>query len=141
MKSVYIHIPFCSSICSYCDFCKCLHNESWASNYLEHLENEIKENYDNEEVKTIYIGGGTPSVLSISNLYKLFDIIKIFKTNSLGEFTFEMNVNDITEEKLKILKENNVNRISIGVESFDKNNLKYINVLFPKKSPTIQIGL
>lgn len=127
MRSVYIHIPFCSSICSYCDFCKFLHDDIWAEEYLVHLEKEVDEYYDQDEIRTLYIGGGTPSTLNIKNLVKLLDITKKFKLNNLEEFTFEMNVNDITEEKLKILKDNNVNRISIGIESFDKNNLKYLN--------------
>ena len=127
MRSVYIHIPFCSSICSYCDFCKFLYNESWASEYLNVLENEINEFYDNDEIETLYIGGGTPSSLSIVCLNKLMNLIKKFKTSFLNEFTFEMNVNDITEEKLLILKQNGVNRISIGIESFNKYNLKYLN--------------
>ena len=115
MRSVYIHIPFCSSICSYCDFCKFLHNDKWASLYLEVLNHEIDEYYEDDTVKTIYIGGGTPSVLSTSNLIKLFKIIKKFKLNEEYEFTFECNVNDITEDLLILLKENGVNRISIGV--------------------------
>lgn len=127
MRSVYIHIPFCSSICSYCDFCKMLYDDIWAEEYLNHLEKEIKSYYDYDEIKTLYIGGGTPSVLSVSNLNKLMNITKIFKRNYLEEFTFEMNVNDITEEKLLILKQNGVNRISIGVESFNKYNLKFLN--------------
>ena len=127
MRSVYIHIPFCNSICSYCDFCKFLYDEVWASEYLTHLEKEIDENYDGDEIRTIYIGGGTPSALSISNLNKLMSIVKKFKAPHLEEFTFEMNVNDITIEKLLILKQNRVNRISIGIESFDKYNLKYLN--------------
>lgn len=127
MRSVYIHIPFCKSICSYCDFCKMLSFKEWESIYLEHLEKEIQKYYDGDTVKTIYIGGGTPSVLNISLLNKLMEIVNIFNKIENAEFTFEMNVNDITEEKLKILKKNGVNRISIGVESFDKIKLKYLN--------------
>ena len=127
MRSVYIHIPFCSSICSYCDFCKFLYNESWAEEYLNVLESEIKDYYDNDEIETIYIGGGTPSALSIPNLNKLMNLTKVFKTSNMKEFTFEMNVNDINEEKLLILKQNGVNRISIGIESFNKYNLKFLN--------------
>ncbi len=127
MRSVYIHIPFCSSICSYCDFCKFLHDEVWASEYLIHLEKEINEYYENDLVKTLYIGGGTPSTLSIENITKLFQILKVFNLDKSQEITFEFNVNDITEEKLKLLKSFGVNRISIGVESFDKINLKYLN--------------
>ena len=102
MRSVYIHIPFCSSICSYCDFCKFLHDEVWASEYLIHLEKEINEYYENDLVKTLYIGGGTPSTLSIENITKLFQILKVFNLDKSAEITFEFNVNDITEEKLLI---------------------------------------
>lgn len=127
MRSVYIHIPFCKSICSYCDFCKFLHEEVYASEYLNELSREIDKYYDNDKIRTLYIGGGTPSVLSINNLKKLFEIIKKFDTSLLEEFTFEMNIDDITEEKLLLLKTNNVNRISIGVQSFNEINLKYLN--------------
>lgn len=127
MRSVYIHIPFCTSICSYCDFCKFLHDEVWASEYLVHLEKEINKYYDNDKIRTIYIGGGTPSALSMENLKKLFDIIKVFDVSELEEFTFEMNVNDIEEDKLIFLKNHGVTRVSVGVESFNKINLKYLN--------------
>ena len=97
-----------------------LHDSTWASEYLIHLEKEIKEYYDGDTVKTIYIGGGTPSILSVPNLTKLMNITKIFNRVENAEFTVEVNVNDITEEKLQIFSNFGVNRISIGVESFDK---------------------
>ena len=127
MRSVYIHIPFCKSICIYCDFCKFLHEEVYASEYLNELSKEIDKYYDNDKIRTLYIGGGTPSVLSLNNLKKLFEITKKFDTSLLEEFTFEMNIDDITEEKLLLLKTNNVNRISIGIQSFNEINLKYLN--------------
>lgn len=127
MRSVYIHIPFCNSICSYCDFCKFLYNDVWASAYLTILRKEIEEYYEKDMVKSIYIGGGTPSVLSESNLNKLFDIIKIFNISNNCEFTFECNVNDISVSLLEKLKDRGVNRLSIGIESFDKYILKYLN--------------
>lgn len=127
MRSVYIHIPFCKSICSYCDFCKFLHEEVYASEYLNELSKEIDKYYDNDKIRTLYIGGGTPSVLNLNNLKKLFEITKKFDTSLLEEFTFEMNIDDITEEKLLLLKTNNVNRISIGIQSFNEINLKYLN--------------
>ncbi len=127
MRGVYIHIPFCTSICSYCDFCKFTYKEVWASAYLDILEDEIEQYYEGDKVKSIYIGGGTPSCLSIGNLKKLFKLTKKFDLDKDGEFTFECNVNDVCEELLKFLKENNVNRISIGVESFNKFNLKFLN--------------
>ena len=140
MKSVYIHIPFCTKICSYCDFCKFYYNKNWVEDYLNALENEIKNNYKNEEIRTIYIGGGTPSCLEISELERLFEILKIFKVEKLEEFTIECNVEDICEEKLELFKKNNVNRISVGVQTFNKEILKYIN-RNTRKDPTKQIQI
>lgn len=126
VKSAYIHIPFCNNICSYCDFCKLLYNKDFVKKYLDTLEKEITNNYKNEILDTIYVGGGTPSSLSVSELNKLFSIIKIFKLSKDYEFTFEVNIEDITEEKLEILKENKINRLSIGIESFNDKYLKYL---------------
>ena len=126
-SSVYIHIPFCNSICSYCDFCKLLYNENIVEKYLDSLEKEIKDNYKNEIFNTLYIRGVTPSSLNIKELNKLFDIIKIFQINKKYEFTIEMNLSDINEEKLKLFKENGVNRISIGVESVNPKYFEFLN--------------
>ena len=126
VKSAYIHIPFCNNICSYCDFCKLLYNKDFVKKYLDALEKEIKMHYKGEILDTIYIGGGTPSSLSIVELNELFSIIKVFKLSKEYEFTFEVNIEDITEEKLEILKENKVNRLSIGIESFNDKYLKYL---------------
>lgn len=123
-KSVYIHIPFCKTICSYCDFCKVFYHEKWVFKYLECLKREVEDIYNNENIETIYIGGGTPSTLPIKYLVKLFEIIKLFHIQNLKEFTFECNVKDITKELLEILKENKVNRLSIGIESFQEEKLK-----------------
>lgn len=133
MRSVYIHIPFCNSICSYCDFCKFIYIDEWANKYLDFLKNEIEKYYEGDTVKSIYIGGGTPSSLSESNLNKLIEIVSHIKLKKYGEFTFECNVNDINEKMLSILKEAGVNRLSIGVESFNKYNLKFLNRKHNKK--------
>ena len=127
VKSVYIHIPFCKNICSYCDFCKVIYNKKWINDYLDSLEYEINNNYKGQLLNTIYIGGGTPSSLDIDELNKLFNIIKIFKLNKNFEFTIECNIEDICEDKLKLFKNNNINRISIGIESFNDKYLKYLN--------------
>jgi len=127
MKSAYIHIPFCDTICSYCDFCKFIKNKKWISKYLNLLNQEIKTNYKGEELNTIYIGGGTPSCLDLNELNELFKIIKIFKISKNLEFTFECNIENITEEKLKLLYKNGVNRLSIGVQTFNNKYLKYLN--------------
>ena len=124
--SVYIHIPFCSSICSYCDFCKILKNEKYIDKYLKALEKEIKTNYKGEKIKTLYIGGGTPSSLSLENLKKLFNILKIFNLDENCEITFETNSEDLTHEKINFLKKH-INRLSIGVQTFDENIIKMLN--------------
>ena len=126
MESVYIHIPFCKSICSYCDFCKMLYNGSWVTQYLNALIEEIKDKYDGEVIKTLYIGGGTPSSLSLKDLKYLFEIIKQFNLTELEEFTFECNLNDLNEELLQFLLDNGVNRLSIGIESFNEDKLKFM---------------
>ena len=124
--SIYIHIPFCSNICTYCDFPKVIKNKQWIKKYLNSLEKEIKQNYKGEKIDTLYIGGGTPSSLDIDDLKALFNIIKIFKLKENAEITIEANSEDLTEEKLIFLK-NKINRLSIGVETFNKKTLKTLN--------------
>ena len=126
IKSCYIHIPFCKNICSYCDFCKNYYNDEMVSKYIDAIEKEIKDNYKKEVLDTLYIGGGTPSSLSYDNLNKLFNVLKTFKLSNNYEFTFECNFEDITDELLKLLKENKVNRISIGIQTF---NNKFEDIL------------
>ena len=124
---IYIHIPFCDCICSYCDFCKILYNNKYINNYLDNLEKEINYRYKNELIKSIYIGGGTPSSLSYQELERLFNIIKIFKLDSNYEFTIECNVNNLDINKIKLFKDNGVNRVSLGVQSFNKEILTILN--------------
>lgn len=125
-KAIYIHIPFCKSICSYCDFCKFLYNEKWVGAYLTALKREIKDRYMDDDITTIYIGGGTPSALSCDEIKRLMEIISVFKTENLKEFTFECNLSDINKELLLLLKYYKVNRLSIGIESFNKKNLEFM---------------
>ena len=127
IKSVYIHIPFCNSICSYCDFCKMFYDKKLVDDYLDALNKEILLNYKGEIIDTIYIGGGTPSALNSEELEKLFNILKIFKLNKTYEYTFECNIESIDELKLKILSVNGVNRLSIGIETFNNKFLNYLN--------------
>lgn len=140
-SSVYIHIPFCSSICSYCDFCKVFYNEKLVDDYLIALEKEIKDRYRNEVIKTIYIGGGTPSCLSITQLKKLFSIIKIFNLDKDIEFTIEMNVNDITLDKLLLFKDNRVNRLSIGIETVNTKFMPFLNRFCDKEDVIDKVNL
>lgn len=126
MESVYIHIPFCSHICAYCDFSKVLHIESFVEDYLLALQREIEDNYDGERIKTIYIGGGTPSCLTKKERIKLFRILEIFNRTPDCEYTFECNPQDIDESLLDDIVAGGVNRLSIGIESFDLDNLKIL---------------
>lgn len=125
-KGAYIHIPFCKSICSYCDFCKMLYVNDWVNDYLKALYKEIKEYYSGEELETIYIGGGTPSSLKPNQLEVLFKILSVFKKHKDCEITFECNISDISVQLLNILHKNNVNRLSVGIESFDKKKLEFM---------------
>lgn len=125
IKAVYIHIPFCQNICSYCDFCKLHKNEKWINDYLEELQKEINQNYKGEKIRTLYIGGGTPSTLNIKQLKKLFTILKTINLDENPEITFEVNPEDLTKEKLEFLKDK-INRLSIGIQTFNKNLLKLL---------------
>ena len=116
IHSVYIHIPFCKHICSYCDFCKVLYDSSLVDAYLAQLALEVKEKYQQEEIRTIYIGGGTPSSLTLAQLQRLFTIIDSFQLAANCEITIEANFDSLTEEKIAYLSQK-VNRISLGVET------------------------
>ena len=141
IKACYIHIPFCKNICSYCDFCKNYYNENIVNNYLEALKKEIINDYKNEELDTLYVGGGTPSSLSYNNLNKLFNIFSILKLAKDYEFTFECNYEDITEELLNILTKNKVNRLSIGIQSFNEGFSKILNRKINKEEMIKKIEL
>ncbi len=125
-SSLYIHIPFCSNICTYCNFTKFFYNENLVYEYLKALEKEINQRYKQEIIKTIYIGGGTPSSLTLKELEYLFKILKQIKKSKNLEFTIEVNPDSLTKEKLLLFKKNGVNRISMGVESTIPKYLKFL---------------
>ena len=127
IKSAYIHIPFCKKICSYCDFPKVCYQEKWIDSYLNALKYDIETNYNNDILDTIYIGGGTPSSLSTIELNKLFVILKKLKLNKTYEYTIETNIEDLTEDKIKLMKSFGINRVSIGVQTFNDKHLKTLN--------------
>lgn len=127
MKSVYIHIPFCKDICSYCDFCKLKYNRDWVKKYLETLKEEVLNYYKGEKIYSIYVGGGTPTILNADELNMLFDIINIFDLSESAEFTVECNVESLTKEKLILFKKNKVNRLSMGIQTFNEKYLELLN--------------
>ncbi|HIR48536.1 MAG TPA: radical SAM family heme chaperone HemW [Candidatus Faecimonas gallistercoris] len=127
IRSCYIHIPFCKKICSYCDFCKLFYDTGYVLSYLDSLDEEILKNYQEEELNTIYIGGGTPSCLSICELKYLFSILSRFKRSKDCEITIEANFDSITKEKIDLFLEFGINRISFGMETTHEWILKKMN--------------
>lgn len=121
-KSAYIHIPFCKSKCKYCSFVS-FSDCSRMENYIFALRNEILNSYEGEGLKTLYFGGGTPSLLTPSVLKNLTEI---FNFSENPEITIELNPDDITAEYLAGIKDAGINRISIGSQTFDDNILKLI---------------
>ncbi|UOQ93791.1 radical SAM family heme chaperone HemW [Halobacillus shinanisalinarum] len=129
ISSAYIHIPFCQQICHYCDFTKFFYNERLADEYLDALYQEIHTYIPQEkaEVKTIFVGGGTPTVVTHKQLEKLLTMIdEHFNVPTCEEYTFEANPGDLDMEKVKLLKSYGVNRISLGVQVFDDEILEKI---------------
>ena len=124
MKGLYVHIPFCLKKCKYCDFNSAVMPESAQEEYVNALICEMSE-YTGTKVDTVYIGGGTPTVLNTETLKKVIEGIKIHFTLSPNtEFTVEMNPKTADREKLEMLFKSGVNRLSIGIQSFCDEELK-----------------
>ncbi len=130
MAGIYIHIPFCRQRCFYCDFYKTL-DTSLLPEFISALKKEIvlRKNYlENEPVKTIYFGGGTPSVLSEKELNEILSFIKAeFTVHQKAEITFEANPDDLTPNYLQQIYNAGINRLSIGIQSFNDELLKSMN--------------
>ena len=124
--SAYVHIPFCTQICYYCDFSKVFIKNQPVDSYLEHLLEEF-QSYDIQKLRTLYIGGGTPTALSASQLEVLLDgLTKNLDLSVLEELTIEANPGDLDADKIAVLKNSAVNRVSLGVQTFDDKMLKKI---------------
>ena len=124
--SAYVHIPFCTQICYYCDFSKVFIKNQPVDSYLEHLLQEF-HSYDIQKLRTLYIGGGTPTALSAPQLELLLDgLTKNLDLSVLEELTIEANPGDLDADKIAVLKNSAVNRVSLGVQTFDDKMLKKI---------------
>ena len=133
-KGLYVHIPFCIRKCKYCDFVSFTDKADFFDAYIEKLLDEANE-YKNTKLDTVFIGGGTPSVLSARQLKKLLDgINSIFCLSENCEFTIEANPKTLYEEKLTVLKESNINRLIIGIQSFNDEELKAIGRIHDAKT-------
>jgi len=132
LAGIYVHIPFCEKRCYYCDFYS-VANKNKINDFIEALISEIKLKQgffhnNNEAIKTIYFGGGTPSVLSTGQLEIILnEIAKFFDISEVVECTIEVNPDDINAEYVKGLKSIGFNRVSIGIQSFDNGLLKLMN--------------
>ncbi len=129
--SAYIHIPFCEHICYYCDFNKVFLEGQPVDEYIEMLLKEIelsKENMAVDALETLYVGGGTPTSLSAAQMDKLLAGVRerLPFDPAVKEFTVEANPGDLTREKLQVMKNYGVNRLSMGVQTFDNKLLKKI---------------
>lgn len=125
---LYVHIPFCKKKCFYCDFVAFPNLENRIHSYFENLYKEIDlyQKYMNVEIDSIYIGGGTPTYVDIKYIEKLVEKLKCFNIKNLKEFTIEANPNSLTIDKLKKYRKLGIDRISLGVQSFDDEVLKNV---------------
>ncbi|WFM79114.1 radical SAM family heme chaperone HemW [Streptococcus pluranimalium] len=124
--SAYVHIPFCTQICYYCDFSKVFIKNQPVDDYLTALISEFNY-YNIHDLKTLYIGGGTPTAISAEQLgYLLSNLENQINLEMLEEFTIEANPGDLTPEKIEVLKKSAVNRVSLGVQTFFDKQLKQI---------------
>ena len=125
IDALYLHIPFCEKKCEYCDFCTFINMSREYERYTKALIKELKM-YPEYEYDTVYFGGGTPSLLPVEMTAEIMSNIR-YKENS--EITLELNPNDMTAEKLKELRKTGINRLSIGIQSFQNHVLKFIGRL------------
>lgn len=144
MAGIYIHIPFCKQACAYCDF----HFSTIQKNKGEMVDaicNEIelrKDYLNNTQIDTIYFGGGTPSILNNTELEKIFSTLrKNYSWSENAEITLECNPDDLTREKLNELKAIGINRLSIGLQSFNDDELKWMNRAHSEKESEASIKL
>jgi oxygen-independent coproporphyrinogen-3 oxidase len=130
VAGIYIHIPFCRQACTYCDF----HFSTSLKNVsllVSSIKKEIilqKDYLQNETIETIYFGGGTPSLLDVNEIKSILDLIYSTQTVvSDAEVTLEANPDDLTLQKSKALLGSGINRLSIGIQSFFENDLRFMN--------------
>jgi oxygen-independent coproporphyrinogen-3 oxidase len=130
MAGVYIHIPFCKRLCAYCDFYKSVHL-SYLEEVVAAMHRELSERRGylrDQRIETLYFGGGTPSLLSVEQLAGLKRRVEeLFDCSHLGEVTLEANPDDLTAPYLEGLRKAGFNRLSIGVQSFDDEELRWMN--------------
>ena len=135
MAGLYLHIPFCKSRCIYCGFYSTTLSSTWQDRYVEALCREmemrgktITESGDGERIETIYLGGGTPSLLTADNLQRLFAAIGLhYDVSALQEVTIECNPDDVTASFVEELPQLGINRTSLGIQTFSDERLRFLH--------------
>ena len=123
---LYVHVPFCASVCYYCDFCRVLYRENTADQWLDALAKELSLRSIGRQMKTIYIGGGTPTSLNARQLDRLLSLLDPYALE-VTEYTAEVNPETMDEEKADILAGHGINRISIGYQTDNAQLLEMMN--------------
>ena len=130
MSGIYIHIPFCKKACHYCNF-HFSTNQNSKSSFIKALSKELRLRsfeYESNKIQTIYFGGGTPTVLQISELTSILDVVyEFYNVSETPEITLEANPDDLDLEKIVTLSKTKINRLSIGIQSFHEEELKLMN--------------
>ena len=144
MAGIYLHIPFCAKKCIYCDF----HFSTKVKNNIDAMTKKMIEEIkhrkwelENEKINSIYFGGGTPSLLKKVHLTKFFEEFQAFNINEIKEITMEVNPDDISTQNLSLWKSVGINRLSIGIQSLDDMQLKWMNRSHNSKQNTNAIQL
>jgi len=130
MAGIYLHVPFCKQRCTYCDFHFSTRFEGYRKELIAamNLEIQLRKDEITDEIQTIYLGGGTPSLLTADELEGLMRTINTqFSVSNEAEITLEANPEDISEENLIQWKKNGINRLSIGIQSFRENDIRWMN--------------
>lgn len=127
MRHLYVHVPFCQEICAYCDFFRVKCHDGLIEKWLVGLEAELQQ-YQNHYpyIDTIYLGGGTPSSLSHRQLHRLLQLVQPF-ADQVTEYSFEANPESLSEDKMQLLVQYGINRISLGVQTLDDAILQRIH--------------
>ena len=122
-RHLYIHVPFCAHICAYCDFVHAVYQSSLSDQWLKAIEKEIRASSIPTDLDTVYIGGGTPTALTASQLDQLLCLLDPY-TSAVKEYTIEINPETLNNEKAVIIADHGINRASIGFQSSDPSLLK-----------------
>jgi len=130
VSGIYLHIPFCKQACSYCDFyfvTRKGERDAFVDSLIKEIRSYANTGYVEEKIETLYVGGGTPSLLSSEQLERVFTAVRDTFDTDIEELTIEMNPDDVSQEYLEELRKLGVNRASMGVQSFNPDLLRFMN--------------